>query len=125
MKYSPQIYARVFSEIVCDPSFDKKEEFLVKNFLGLIAKNNDQHQLKKIIALAEKLVRAKTGRRKLVIETARPVKKLDNIIKKIIKKDDIVEEKINKDLIAGLKVVLNDEMQFDGSMQRKIKKLFS
>lgn len=124
MKHSPQIYAKAFSEIASEPSADKKANVFVKNFLKLIEKNNDQHQLKKIFREAEKLVREKTGKRKIVLETARPVKKFDTAIKKIVKKGDVIEEKINPELIAGIKIILNDEMQFDGSMQKKIKSLF-
>jgi F0F1-type ATP synthase delta subunit len=124
VKHSPQIYAKAFSEIASESSADKRANVLVKNFLKLVEKNNDQRQLKKIFQEAEKLVREKTGKRKIVLETARPVKKLDNAVKKFIKKGDILEEKINPDLIAGLKIILNDEKQFDGSMQKKIKQLF-
>jgi F0F1-type ATP synthase delta subunit len=80
--------------------------------------------LKKIYARAEKLAREQTGRRKIVIETARPIENMDKVIAKIIKKDDIFIEKINSDLIAGIKVIINDEIQFDGSMARKLKQLF-
>ncbi len=125
MKYSPQIYARAFSEVVSEPSADKKAVDLVKNFLALVVKNNDQHQLKKIYARTEKMMREKTGKRKVAVETARQVKNLKSALKEIIKEGDIVEEKVNPDLIAGLKIILNDEMQFDGSMAKKIKNLFS
>jgi F0F1-type ATP synthase delta subunit len=81
--------------------------------------------LKKIYEQAEKIIREKTGKRKLVVEVARKAKGLDAAVRKIAKKSDIVEEKINPDLIAGIKITINDEMQFDGSMSRKIKKLFS
>jgi F0F1-type ATP synthase delta subunit len=124
VKYSPSIYAKALSEVAIDPTADKRANVLVKNFLKLVEKNNDQHQLKKIFQETEKLVREKTGKRKVVLETARPIKKLDSAVKKIIKKGDILEEKINPDLIAGLKIILNDEKQFDGSMAKKIKQLF-
>lgn len=124
MKHSPQIYAKAFSGIASEPSADKRANVLVKNFLKLVEKNNDQRQLKKIFQEAEKLVREKTGKRKIILETARPVKKLDGAVKKFIKKGDILEEKINPDLIAGLRIILNDERQFDGSMAKKIKQLF-
>jgi len=123
MKYSLQIYAKAFSGVAAKPS--AKSDVLVKNLLALIKKNNDPHLLKKIYARAEKLVREQIGKRKIVIETARPIENVDKVIGKIIKKDDIFIEKINPDLIAGIKVVVNDEMQFDGSMQKKIKNLFS
>lgn len=122
MKYSPQMYAKAFSAITAKPSAES--DILVKNLLALIKKNNDQHLLKKIYARVEKLVREQTGRRKVVIETARPIKNADKIIGKIIKKDDILNERTNPDLIAGVRLIINDEVQFDGSMARKIKKLF-
>jgi F0F1-type ATP synthase delta subunit len=122
MKHSPQIYAKAFSEIVMRSPVKKAD--LVKSFLTLVKKNNDQYLLKKIYEQAEKNVREKTGKRKLVVEIARKAKGLDAAVRKIAKKSDIVEEKINPDLIAGIKITINDEMQFDGSMSRKIKKLF-
>ncbi len=125
MKYPPQIYARAFGGAISDSSAGKKANVLVKSFLDLIKKNNDQHLLKKIYEQAEKMVREKAGKRKVVIETARPIKNPNSMVKKISQKGDIVEEKINSDLIAGMKIILNDEMQFDGSMQKKIKRLFS
>ncbi|MBI4837103.1 MAG: F0F1 ATP synthase subunit delta [Candidatus Portnoybacteria bacterium] len=122
MKYSPQIYAKAFSEIAVKPS--AKSDVLVKNLLILIKKNNDQHLLKKIYERAEKLVREQAGKRKVVIETARPIKNVDKVIEKIVKKDDILDKRINPDLIAGMRVIINDEVQFDGSMARKLKQLF-
>jgi F0F1-type ATP synthase delta subunit len=123
VKYSPQIYAKAFSAIATKSSV--KDNILLRNFLALIKKNNDQHLLKKICARVEKLIREKTGRRKIVIEIARPVKNLDDATGKITRKDDLVEEKINPDLIAGIRIVVDDERQFDGSMAAKIKRLFS
>jgi F0F1-type ATP synthase delta subunit len=122
MKYSPQIYAKAFSEIVTRSSVKKAD--LVKSFLTLVKKNNDQYLLKKIYEQAEKIIREKTGKRKLVVEVARKAKGLDAAVKKIAKKSDIVEEKINPDLIAGIKITINDEMQFDGSFAKKVKELF-
>ncbi len=123
MKYSPQIYAKAFSEMVLKPP--AKGVNLAKNFLALVRKNNDQHLLKKIYAQTEKIVREKTGKKKIILETARNIKNLNKIIKKIAKKGDIVEEQNNPNLLAGIKIIVNDEMQFDGSMLNKINSLFS
>lgn len=122
MKYTPKIYARAFVEVF-DLAPEKQDEML-RNFLSLIRKNNDQHLYKKIYQQTEKLARGKSGKRKVVVETARPVKN-DDVVKKIVKNDDIVEKRINPDLIAGVKIVVDDERQFDGSMAKKIKSLFS
>lgn len=123
MKYNPRIYAKAFSEMAIKPSTRKTD--LVKNFLALVRKNNDQHLLKKIYEQAERIVREKSGKKKIILETARNAKNLNKIIKKIAAKGDIVEEKINSDLLAGVKIIINDETQFDGSMSRKIKNLFA
>lgn len=122
MKYSPQIYAKAFSNIVIKSSAKRTD--LIKNFLNLIKKNNDQHLLKKIYEQTEKIVREKSGKNKIILETARNIENLNKVIKKIAKKGDIVEEINNPSLLAGIKIIVNDEMQFDGSMSRKIKNLF-
>jgi F0F1-type ATP synthase delta subunit len=122
MKYSPQIYAKAFSNIVIKSSAKRAD--LIKNFLNLVKKNNDQHLLKKIYEQVEKIIRKKSGKNKIILETARNIKNSSRIIKKIAKKSDIVEERNNPSLLAGIKIIVNDEMQFDGSMQNKINSLF-
>lgn len=122
MKYTPNIYAKAFSGIILKPPVRGGD--LTKNFIALVKKNNDQHLLKKIYKQAEKIVREKSGKKKIILETARNIKNSNRIIKKIAKKGDIVEEKNNPNLLAGIKIIVNDEIQFDGSMQNKINSLF-
>jgi F0F1-type ATP synthase delta subunit len=124
MKYPPRLYAKALSEVAAKELSLAQEKGIIHNFLSLLKKNGDSYQLKKIVAEAEKLLRAKTGKRKITIETARPVKKLETLLAAIAEKSDIVEEKINSDLIAGVKVTINEEEQFDGTLKRKIDKLF-
>ena len=124
MKHSPKMYARAFGELAAGHLSNTKEAELVKNFLGVIEKNNDAHQLKKIFAEAEKFLRMKTGLRSVTIETARKIGNLKKTFGHFLLQTDIVEEKINPELIAGIKLTVNDENQFDGSLSRKMKKLF-
>jgi F0F1-type ATP synthase delta subunit len=42
----------------------------------------------------------------------------------MVKKDDVVVERIDPALVAGMKMTVNDEEQFDGSLQRKLASLF-
>jgi len=39
------------------------------------------------------------------------------------KAGDVVEARIDPDLIAGIKITVNDEMQFDGSLKSKLNKV--
>lgn len=125
MKYSPKLYAQAFSKLAAGPLVKTEETRLVKNFFEVIKKNNDTHQLKKIFEETEKLLRMKSGRRKITIESARKVNHIGARLKNFLKPDDIIEEKTNPELIAGVKIIVNDESQFDGSLKRKIGKLFS
>lgn len=125
MKYSPKLYAQAFSELAIEPLEKVKEMELVKNFFEVIKKNNDIHQLKKISEETEKLLRMKSGHRKITIESARKINHSNIGLKNFLKPDDVIEEKMDPELIAGIKITVNDEMQFDGSLKRKIDNLFS
>lgn len=126
MRYVPQLYARAFVEVAAPDLTPKEETILVKNFLSLIVKNGDGYHLKEILAETEKLLRVKTGRRKIVIESARPLRQSPHtLLKHFLRPSDLTYEKIDPELIAGIKVTINDEEQLDGSLARKLKKLFS
>ncbi|MBI4086274.1 MAG: F0F1 ATP synthase subunit delta [Candidatus Liptonbacteria bacterium] len=125
MKYPSKLYAQAFGELAAGDLNKTEETRLVKNFFEVIEKNNDTHQLKKIFEETEKILRVKTGRRSVTIETAREVANLKTKFGHFLIKTDVVEEKINPELLAGVKITVNDETQFDGSLKRKIDKLFS
>lgn len=124
MKYSPKLYARAFGELAAGALSDNKETILARNFLAAVRKNGDVHQLKKIYGETEKFLRLKDGRRKITIETAREIAGLKIKLKHFFAQLDIVEEKINPELLAGVKITVNDETEFDGTLKRKIDKLF-
>ena len=125
MKYSPQLYAKAFAEAAEGARTAKKQAMFAKRFVEIVIKNGDGHQLKKIAAYAEKLMREKTGKRKIVVENARSLKQPPaKLFKDFLFRSDIVESKINPQLIAGIKITINDERQFDGSLKRKLDKLF-
>ncbi len=125
MKHSRKTYAKAFGELAAQSRSRTEEATLVKNFLRTIAKNNDTHQLKKIFEETEKLLRVKSGRRTIVVETARALPGLPGRLKNFLNKNDLLEEKKNPELIAGIKITVNDEEQFDGTLKRKIEKLFT
>lgn len=123
MKYKAKKYAEALAGAITKPGADADK--ISKNFLKLLEKNGDMKKAKEILALAESLFIKKTGRRKVVVETARKMKaKQKDLVESLAHKGDIVEEKINPDLLAGIKIIINDE-QLDLSMQRKINNLFS
>ncbi len=125
MKHPIKIYARALADVVLKENSAKSEKQIAGNFLKLLVKNGDQKKIKQIIKLAEANIYKKTGSRKIIIETARDVKDLkEKIIKKIFREGDTAQEKISPELIAGLKIIINDEKQFDASLSRKLDSLF-
>ena len=101
---------------------EAQEQKIVENFLKLLEKNGDMKKAKDIVALAENLFIKKTGRRRIILESARKVDKKE-ILKSFERQGDIVQEKIDKNLIAGIKITINDR-QLDYSMRKKIQELF-
>jgi F0F1-type ATP synthase delta subunit len=125
MKYAPQLYAKAFAKTARAAHAAEKQEALAKRLVEIVVKNGDGHQLKKIAAYAEKIIREETGKRKVVVESARPLKQpLAKLLKNFAHHSDIIESKIDPYLVAGIKITVNDEEQLDGSLKRKLDKLF-
>lgn len=124
MKYSVNTYAKALAEVAMDPKTNEAEA--IKNFLALVRRNGDESHLRNIVAAAARLMWGKAGMRKVTIESARklayPAK---TMFSSFIKPQDIVEEKINSELVAGVRIIVNEDLQFDGSLKGKLDKLFS
>lgn len=125
MKYKPTIYAQALAEAIIENK-GKGEAEMLKNFLALVRRNGDESQLRKIVDEADRLIRRSTGVRKVVVESARPLKKpAATLLKNFLKEGDVVQEKVNPELVAGMRITLDDELQFDGSLKGKLDKLFA
>ena len=124
MKIKSKIYAEALAELMTEKKTADEENKISERFLKFVEKNGDLNKLKEIVALAEDLFIKKTGRRKIIVETARKTKtKQRELIDSIAQKGDIVNERINPEIIAGIKITINDD-QLDLSMQKKIQNLF-
>ena len=126
MKYSVHTYAQAFVEALEEHADAKKgisEAALGKNFLELVRRNGDEVHLPNILEEASRLVRGKDGSRQVMVESARALTSAQkSYLKHFMKPNDVVVEKIDPELIAGVKITVNDEMQFDGSLKHKLNK---
>jgi len=101
-----------------------KIEKRIKNFVDILKKNNDLSLLNKIINEYNKYQRNLRGISK--IEIASNNKLNSEILNKIIQKFENqieVEEKIDKSLIDGIVIKINDDVLIDGSVKRKLEDL--
>ena len=122
MKYPTHIYARALVEVLGDPKKDSAA--LARNFLEIVKKNNDESHLRQILEEASRFARGKSGVQKITIESARALAPAQRkMVNGFIKQGDVVEERIDPELIAGIKIILNDELQFDGSLKNKLNKV--
>jgi F0F1-type ATP synthase delta subunit len=132
MKYSVHDYAKALDKAIVDSAAGPvaKKEAIVKNFLGLIRKNNDEARMKKILDEAARLARGRhrgqaDATRQITIQSARPISKAqEKMLQSFLHAEDIVEYEIDPELVAGVKIIVNDEMQFDGTMKAKLDKIF-
>jgi len=123
MKYDYKIYARALVFALNEaPGLIQKEK-IIKNFLSLIQKNRDTRQLKKIIDFASKIIYKKDGRQIIILETARPQNNLKNLFQKFFNEKDIIEEKINPNILAGLRIIFDDEKELDFSFKKRLELL--
>lgn len=117
-----KLYAKALAEVVlARPANEKK---IIDNFLNLLVKTGQEKKAKEILNLAEDFLLQKQGKRRVVFETARKMtagqkKMMDDFVKN----GDVLKEKINLEIIAGIKIIINNSEQFDASMQSKLQKI--
>lgn len=125
MKYSTHLYAKALIEVLSDAQTkgvsEKDEARLADNFIALVRRHGDEMHLKNILEEASRLARGRGGLRRVILESARPLTSSQkNEAAKFLRNDDVVVEKVDPSLIAGIKITVNDERQFDGSLRNKL-----
>jgi len=120
-KYKIKDYAKALSELMYQTSPENMA--LVDKFVKLLEKNGQFKNAKKIIDLAEKYYLAKKGNKSIVFETARKMSVKD-YFRNVINEGDFTLEKINQDLIAGVKIIINENRQLDFSLKNKLDRIF-
>ena len=117
-----KLYAKALAEILSKKGIDEKK--IVNNFIKLLVGTGYEGKSKEILDLTEDLLLAKRGKKKITFETARKTTAgQKKIMDSLVEKGDVVKEKINPELIAGIKIIINDSRQFDSSMQSKLNKI--
>lgn len=119
-----KIYTKALAEIILQKK-EVQDKIIAVNFLKLLEKEGLRSKVKEIISLAENLFLAKQGKHRIIFETAREITSgQKKILHEIAKKGDVIEEKINPDLIAGVKIIINNERQFDASMLKNLQQIY-
>ena len=123
MKYKTIDYAKALVEILSDKDFNEKQ--ITQGFLKLLERQGDFGKAKEIIKTAKFLLAKKNAKKSVFFETARKLSAgQKELLSKFVEEGDIVEEKINKELIAGVKIIIDNEKQLDQTILTKINNIF-
>ena len=118
-----KLYATALAEVLAKKGIN--EEKVTKNFAKLLVREGLEKKSKEILELAQDLILAKQGKKKITLETARKMTaQQKKIAEGFAKNGDVIKEKINPELIAGIKIIINNSKQFDGSMKSKLRNIF-
>jgi len=100
-------------------------EKIGKNFITIVKKYDALKKSATILDEAGRIKMRAEGRRRVLIQTARPLpqEKLAGM-KKLFRDKDVVSEKTDPTLIAGVKITINDEEMLDNTLKRKLENLF-
>ena len=113
----------MLAQILSKKGIDEKK--VATNFVKLLISSGYQNQSGKILTLTQDFLLQKQGLRKITFETARKITPSQRkIMESLVKKGDIAKEKINPALIAGIKITVNGEKQFDNSLKNKLEGIF-
>jgi len=124
MKYSSQNYSTAL--ILGTKNVSSTElDIRVKNFLAQIVRNGDFSNISKILYQIEVDQAKALGGKVIDIEFAREMDRiLPEELFKVFSQQDIVNIRINSKLIAGVRVTVNGEREFDNSLHGKLNKVF-
>jgi F0F1-type ATP synthase delta subunit len=126
MKNKTKLYAKALAEIIIKKKAEGPERSrrITVNFLKILQSKGLERKAGEILDLTEDLLLQKQGKRKITFETARKMTAgQKRILENFVKKGDVVKEKINPELIAGVKIIINESKQFDASMQTKLSRI--
>ncbi|MSR76335.1 MAG: hypothetical protein EXS68_01980 [Candidatus Ryanbacteria bacterium] len=124
MKYTPRIYAKALTESLASVS-EGKETDIIKRFLASVHKRGDTRSLPDIIDAVSEIERRRVGGRLVEVAFARRHKKsVLDVFRALFTKHDEVVFRTEPELVAGVRITIDGEREFDQTASRRIKKLF-
>lgn len=120
-----KLYAKALAEVLAKKPASAQEALAWQsNFVKLLVKTGQEKKAKEILNLAEEMLLTKQGKNKITFETARKMTaNQKKLIEGFAKEGDLTKEKINSELIGGIKIIINNNRQFDASLQSKLNKI--
>ena len=122
LRYQPKDYANALIRTM--KASPGKEEGLLKNFVRVLAAHNDFSKWRRTLELFEKLYIQEYEERHIEVHLARDDAAYRKKIMESVPSDTEVTFHIDPSIIGGMKIFINKETMIDGSVQKRIRKLF-
>src|SRR5882672_1521132 len=113
MKYRPEQYAEALYEAVEGKKPGEQKE-AIKRFSLLLRKNKDSAKIPLILNHFERKYVEANGLTKIQLETAHPLsEKTKAEVEKALGKKAFIKESVNPNLLAGIRILLDDSVFID------------
>lgn len=123
--YSPKQYAFALLSALADQKPAETKE-TISNFLRILSRNKDQNKIDLIVKEAERQERVRRSVYKVELTSSTKINsRLKEEIEKILGKKIDFTEKIDPEIYAGLKILVEDELLIDATAKSQIAKIFS
>lgn len=125
MKYTPKQYAAAFLAALEGKSKIEREK-IVRRLVENVARRGDSPRLGMIVGAIEEAHLKKEGVSKIEVEAPEALSaQVRKEIEGVLGKKTLLKEKINPAALAGLRILVNDEILIDATAETQIKKLFA
>lgn len=125
MRYGSAQYAEALQGALKGKK-ETEQQAIVRRFAAVLARHRMLGKADAILAAYEKLTLRAQGARRVKIESASPASdQLKKDIRKILGAEIYFEEKENADLLAGVKILIDDELLIDASGRRQVDRMLS
>ncbi len=124
MRFRVPDYARAFREALASAPAAMHGE-LLRRFLAVVRKHGGRSRIREIARAIEALEVREGGGRWIELEFARPMgdRTLERFRTRLSERDHL-DVRINPGLVAGVRITVDGEIEFDHSLKRKLDKLF-
>lgn len=120
---TPFFYAKAFRKALREGVVPEDE--LVENLSRALMRRRQSALWPRVANLLSKELVHHYGGRWVVLETARALSDVQRKkMEAAFSKNDYIEERVRPDLIAGMRIYIDDEREFDGSLKKKLNILF-
>ncbi len=125
MRYSPRQYAAALLASLKGKT-ETEQNRLLKSFLVLVRQRGDSRRLGAIVREVEKQSLKEHGWKKVLLESPDPItSQMKKEMGEVLGKNILWQEKINPDLVAGIRILINDEILVDASAKTQLRRIFN